>query len=874
MELLNSPSSTHEERQRAQASLLSVQRDPSNWQHIPVWLAHPALPVQFFGAQCLLVRINRDWEGLEEEEQVQLRDLVGAMLGQSNLAAAARNKLQEALVRVMENAFISGWWKDPIGDLLTDGSANFVLLALIPSIATNSSDGNASKSAYSWHHEIKSHSDQIIEAIMRSQALSPQLLDCIRHWTNFGAFTFGQVERILPALIGKIVESSDEGEIEILADCLVEICELVTRDAGEEARKARHILPACLKIASNDSLDPSVVTKLAASLTEECASFLIHSVHDPLIQLFLGLLLKLTRSEGIVGVDDSTSQMTLNAWYLLTESIDSEIPPGNAAILSSLLGNSLVPILLERATMPAPQIWVKVQRDLQQQFLQIRREFLDTLLYIQRSLKCLNSSSLLLELIYSDLQQLSCASSGVSNAKSLIETRLRALMIVAEEEEPSEDDDSAWTPAWQNLSSLVFSSPEITCDAVNAKLAISLIGSLLPLMKSTYAADEAVKMILNQLQSNPLVREECLGALQQAADAEVSLLRDPQIISNLLSLLSSPSYELQSEPRSKFIRLLSRLITDLTENEAQRWEAFNTLIQACSQNYTELAQVLKTPFNFSSEALVKSPSVYRSCLDQLKQTASLEAGEALLSAWLALSGSNYFDTFESIDPSAHLISFFRVSSEPQFFIMGSKLLAAWVYGMSRANHSLCLNLLESVTRDQILSSPSEPHEDGLEAVLDAWIHLIKLVPFLITGDSHVFNLNNWILQRISIGQLSVPLLRSFARFQCVLIEFAVLKDPATHLFPILEVILNVGISGKIGRSGMEILARVAHDISLQHPDTFRSALNQLVGGEASEIAVNFADRKAFLRNLGAAHTIKKFKSVLVEFCLQTRGINI
>ena len=73
---------------------------------------------------------------------------------------------------------------------------------------------------------------------------------------------------------------------------------------------------------------------------------------------------------------------------------------------------------------------------------------------------------------------------------------------------------------------------------------------------------------------------------------------------------------------------------------------------------------------------------------------------------------------------------------------------------------------------------------------------------------------------------------------------------------------------------MEILARVAHDISLQHPDTFRSALNQLVGGEASEIAVNFADRKAFLRNLGAAHTIKKFKSVLVEFCLQTRGINI
>ena len=446
-------------------------------------------------------------------------------------------------------------------------------------------------------------------------------------------------------------------------------------------------------------------------------------------------------------------------------------------------------------------------------------------------------------------------------------------MIVAEEEESAgtADDTNNWTPQWQKLASLVFSSPEITQDAVNAKLAISLIGSLLPLMKSTPAADEAVKMLLSQLQSNALVREECLGALQQAADAEVALLRQPQIIASLLGSLAA----FDPQQRTKFIRLLVNLISDLN-NENERWDAFNSLLQACSQNYGEMAQVLKAPFNFDSDTVSCAPSIYRACLDQLKQPpVSLESGEALLAAWLSLSGSAHFAAFESsTNPTILIASFYSSSAQStEFFVLGSKLLAAWVYGMSRVNQPLCFALLESVTRDRILSAPAEPHEDGLEALLDAWIHLIKTAAARVSADSHVFALNSWILQRISFGNLSVPLLRSFARFQCVLIESSILSDPSAHLFPILQVILSVGISGKIGRSGMEILARPAHDISLQHPDTFRAALNQLLGGDTSEIAVNLADRRAFLRNLGAAHTIKKFKSVLVEFCLQTRGIN-
>lgn len=840
--------------------MLAIQKDSTNWLFIPHWLASPQLQIQFFGAQCLLIRINRDWDALEEDEQVQLRDLIGKFGEQPNLSAAAKNKLQEALVKVMERAFISGWWKDPIGDLLNSRKcANFTLLAQIAGMSSSSGDSETNgKSVYAWHHEIKAHSNQIIEAILKQQHNQifddfNGLLECIKNWTIFGAFNFTQIERILPLLTRTDGEEVDENVV----DCLVEICELVTRDAAEEARKARHLIPYCLNLPRDT--DPIIITKLTVSLAEECSNFLVQSCHDQQVQMFLGLLLQLTKGEGILGVDDQTSQMTLNAWYLLTEMVDSDLPPSNASILISLFANSLAPILLQKATMPASQIWAKLQRDLQQQFLQIRREFLDTLLYVQRVLKTLQSPFVLLEILLSDLKQ-----AGISGAE--IETRLRALMIVAEEEDSAGFDEVtgeslAWTPVWQNLASLIFTSPSITAEAVNAKLAISLIGAITPLMKGTAAADEAVEMLLGQLQGNLLVREECLGALQQAADAEIPLLTDPQIISNLLVFLSSCT----DSSRPKLLKLLSRLISDLSD-ESQRWNAFNSLLQSCSNYPLELAQVLRTPFNFKNENNLIAPSPYKTCLKHLKQSCDLVAGEALLAAWLALSGSNWLPLFEtdSADPSEFLSPYLN-SNDQQFLLLGCKLLAAWVYGMSRVNPGNCLKLLENASVNQIIRI-SDPPEDAIEAILDSWIHL-RLIESPVISD-----LYEWILQRISIGQLSVPLLRSMARFLCFLIESANNKDEnSSKFFPTIQIVFSVGISGKIGRSGMEILARVLHEISLQQPNFFRSALNQLINSEAL-LSVNENDKKIFLRNIGAAHTIKKFKSVLVEFCLQSRGI--
>lgn len=847
---------TNEERQRVQNELLTIQRDPSNGKCIGHWLAHPSVQVQFFGAQCLLVRINRDWDALEEEDQIQLQRLVSSALTQPTLTSVARNKLEEALVKVMEKAFLSCWWKDPIGDLLMDEKVNFNLLALIPSLS-----GSDTKKSYSWHHEIKSKSDQILNVILTQDLNNLKILDCIRNWTSFGAFDLTQIQKLLPALIAALNNDQDD-LLDSLVDCLVEICEIRSKDPAEEAKKANFLLPACLLLATRGE-DADLVTKLTSSLAEECASFLVQSCHVPEIQSFLVLLLKLTNSTGIVGSDEFSSEKTLNAWYLLTESIDADLPSSNKSILVALLGNSLVPVLLAKATLPPPQIWSKIQRDLQQNFLQLRREFLDTLLYIQRALTVLGSSDLLLEIIFSDLKQLT--QQGVPNSKAHVETRLRALMIVAEEADSGEE--SMWTTAWQNLTSLVFTSPELTKDPINAKLAVSLVGSLLPLMTANSTEDvasDAVKMLLSQLQGNALVREECLGALQQAADAEVPLLSDPQIISTLLGFLATWN---DSDSRTKLLRLLSRLVSDLTD-ESQRWNAFNALIKTCmvSRDFQEWAQVLKTPFNFPN--IYEGPSPYAAGLAQLKQTVSIPTGEALLAAWTALSGSNSFHFFEGhMDPWPLINSFLTKSSDdPVFPILGSKLLAAWVYGMSRVDPLCCSRLLESIS---IMVVQNDPHEDSLEAILDAWIHFIKQKPS-ISGDSHVFYVYNWTLERISIGQLSVPLLRSLARFTCILLEYNHVHTPE-QIFTLLQVILSSGISGKIGRSGMEILARPAHDVSLLHPDLFRSALNQIILNSQDD-SINLNDRRAFLRNLGAAHTIKKFKTVLVDFCLQSRGI--
>lgn len=210
---------------------------------------------------------------MEEEEQRQIQQLIGSILDRPDVSLAARHKLEEALARVMEKAFISGWWKDPIGDLLTGTSSNFVLLALIPSITSE----NSSTSSYTWHHEIKSHSSQLIETILTSMSnFDPKIMECIRSWTNFGAFNFSQVKKLLPILISQLTSPGiDETEIEIIVECLVEICELVSRDSAEEASKAQILLPLCLQLGANEDLDPAIVTKLTVSLAEECAPFFI-----------------------------------------------------------------------------------------------------------------------------------------------------------------------------------------------------------------------------------------------------------------------------------------------------------------------------------------------------------------------------------------------------------------------------------------------------------------------------------------------------------------------------------------------------------------------------------------------------------------------
>ena len=495
---------------------------------------------------------------------------------------------------------------------------------------------------------------------------------------------------------------------------------------------------------------------------------------------------------------------------------------------------------------------------MQQQFLQLRREFLDTLLYVQRALKTLRAPFVLLEILFSDLKQ-------IGSNKTGIETRLRALIIIAEEEDSIDFDKEtgaslAWTPAWQNLASFIFSSPEITAEAVNAKLTISLIGAILPLMKGTPAAEEAVKILLGQLQDNPLVREECLGALQQATDAEILLLTDPQIISNLINF----SFSCIDSSRPKLIKLLSRLISDISD-DTQRWLAFNFLLQSCASSPSDLVQVLRIPFTYKNENLLTSPSTFKTCLTHLKQGCDSQKGEALLAAWLTLSGSNYFPLFESeSNDIPEFINSYLQSNDQQLIVLGCKLIAAFVYGLSRINPVLCLKLLEDATVNQIICSNSDPLEDAIEAILDAWIRLRAM-------DSYVLSdIYGWILQRISIGQLSIPLLRSFARFLCFIIE-NISTSSNEKFLPVIQIIFAVGISGKVSRSGMEILARVLHEISLKEPNFFRSSLNQLMSSETF-VNVNGSDKKTFLRAIGAAHTIKKFKSVLVEFCLQSRGV--
>lgn len=759
-----------------------------------------------------------------------LKGEVLTFMSQPGLSFPSRQKLDESFVKIMELS--RAWWKNSIGDLIASHGGDqksLKLLALIPAMAMNSKDDPA---AYKWHHEIKAAAPEVLDFALQFPHKTDAWLELIRSWTAFGAFKFPDLISLLPSVFSLLPEDDDA-----VLDILSEICELPTRDEAEEAKKVSIFVPFLLHYSQSEDAQAENLAKIVAALTESCANTLIARTQDPQIQDLFRLLLKLTAAEGVPGVDDESSPVLLNSWYYLCEAA-LEIEEASIKEIYLAILSALIPALLSKATLPIASIWSQLLTDQRQQFMQLRRDFLDTFLYVQRVFQSCGSDALL-QTIY---QQLSTEKLSTSE----IEVRLRTLIVVAEECEE-------WNAEWSALVSLLFTKGDLIADIVNAKLAISLLGSLLPSMAPN-AAEEAVQMFLAQL-DNPSIGEECLNALQRAADCEVACLQQVSTIIQLAARVNP-----QTSPAS-FIRFLTRLISDLPVEQAQQqFNLFCELLLTIKPNEDLLVASLK------AFKLPQSAPLNASLMARLRTEIWTQKPVVVLSSALELFSQQppaFYLCFSDNQNGAILACQQLIK---QLYQLGSFVEANSIVHLSvNAWKGDALPILSSAT--QLLLSTTFPdlnsQDEAFEPLLEGWCSFLRSESNQFPQEcSHVFA--SYALNRLRQGSLSVPSLRAVTKFIALLIESGLVCDSLL----LISVVLGAGMNGLLGRAGMETASRILYECSLQDPTLFAANLASFTGS----LSVGEGERKQFLRSAGAAHTLKKFKSVMVEFCLNYRGI--
>lgn len=777
----------------------------------------------------MLIRINRDWETLEEEEQISLRNEIVHFLAQASLSPSARSKLEEALVRVMERA--GSWWKDPIGELLHIPSPeNLRLLSLLAAL-TSFNDSTA----YRWQHQIKEAAPKLLLYLQAFPERNQLWLECLRNWIAFGAFNFSALIPILP----RVFEASGYFDV---VDVLVEACELPTRDQAEEAKKLECFLPFLER--QRDALDENDLSRIVGALAESTAVVLVSRCADAAVQQVFRLLLSLTDCEGVAGVEEDSSALLLTAWYLICEAAGEVDIPANQQLIISILA-ALAPILIKKATVPDAHFWSSLPRDQQQQFMQVRREYLDTMLYLQRVFQSFGSAALV-QFLYDGLLR----RSGSSLTVSAIEVRLRALIVIAEESEE-------WSPQWSAILSCLFDpSTGVAVEPVNAKLAISLVGNLLPCME-TDSATEAVQMLLNQL-DNPAITEECLAALQQAVDCEVPCLQRPETITQLIQKVNQST-------AIGFIRFLCRLLSECPCcSDAERFEMFCQFILGVPPlTLDQLTCAFKT-FQLPKQEFLNPDALHQLFQQRIKPVneAGLECFIAALES-VAKSGPFALDYALSGNKNrqeAMEMVLSVLSTAP--IMQANRILGAAVLAWTRDAADLVAAAIQRFFSHHHQFRDMNDQDEAAELLMDTCIRMGSLEVSVLDALSALFH--NYALGRLVSGSLSVPILRTITRFICFLVEHDQ-EGNSSGVFcgdysTLTSAVLSAGMTGSLGRSGMEIASRILYEVSLKNPTLFAKLLAQSVGPE----------ERVFLRSIGAAHTFKKFKTVLVDFCIKVR----
>ncbi|ORE02231.1 hypothetical protein BCV72DRAFT_252588 [Rhizopus microsporus var. microsporus] len=203
-----------------------------------------------------------------------------------------------------------------------------------------------------------------------NETVRSKVLRCLQSWVQYGI----NLEDTYPLLQRTMAMLGDEQVFEQAVDVLLESMQ---QNAWSKYHTLRNDLLLCftshemkakfsLSISDDDEETARLLAKLFSTYGETYTDYIAKELVDPNIQSLMSMIMRLTGFEGYFPADQEVSEIPLNFWYILQETLHDEsvLPPPkdnpklwNCAQSAIAMYRELVVILIKNARYPDDDTW-------------------------------------------------------------------------------------------------------------------------------------------------------------------------------------------------------------------------------------------------------------------------------------------------------------------------------------------------------------------------------------------------------------------------------------------------------------------------------------------------------------------------------------
>ncbi|KAI8970253.1 armadillo-type protein [Mycotypha africana] len=459
-----------------QDQLQTLQKQPIAWEIASQLLFSQTDHCRFFGAHTFQVKITRDWETLPENKHEWLKsELLNWIVRLCGGPAFVTTKLCIALIAYSFHSVPDKWphFIASTVEALQLGSQAYGVpaqtiystilefLTLVPEEISNSNLIGGHKLQLIGELKegvpivLTTISTLLFQPVNSADTLQHKSLRCLQSWIQYGInledahtllqkvmILLGHPELFEPA-VDVLLESMQQTAWARYQNYRNELLSCFTSDAMKEK------FETC--IADEDEETALALAKLFTTFGETYTDFIVKHLARPDIKWLLQMILQLTDYKGYYPIDQEVSEIPLNFWYIMQETLFDEnvlplrpisTPPhldeGNSrdeavwiyecGQTSLAIYRDLVKILIQKACYPDEMTWNSWNKDVKDKFKIWRRDLGDTMINPYFVLKD-EMLSILLEQATCIIEQWE----GLPNSAQYLEATLFCLKSISEE---------------------------------------------------------------------------------------------------------------------------------------------------------------------------------------------------------------------------------------------------------------------------------------------------------------------------------------------------------------------------------------------------------------------------------------------------------